>query len=595
MQIKNIVNIISYLIAFIPIIPLIKYIPVQYILFFVITAVLSFKFEVKKRLFLNLFAIISILFILRNISINNFIIPILISLIILLSIKFLEKKMYRDYMQIYLLSLLLLAGFALLSISISFLFYLVIILVLLSMATVFLTYFDENENLYLNQKHIFIIIYKTFFIFLLSLPLAITIFIILPRVETPFFNFFNNDSTAITGFTDRIRLGDVSSIQEDNSVIFRVNMKKLPNRDLYWRGIVLNKFNGKTWIRGKNIPKGEINFNNLRLIEQVIYLEPYYNRYLFALDKPVAINLKKLRKYNDLTFEYPKQINKRIRYKAYSALSENIFEKNIDKRAFLELPQNISEKLVKLSSQFKNMKDIEKFFKNSHLKYSLENLPVSDTPTENFLFKYKRGNCEYFASSFALLLRLIKIPSRIVAGYKGGLYSNIGKYYIVTQKDAHVWVEAYINQKWVKIDPVIFAENTLPQHNKNLSDFNYKLIIDLMNYYWITMFINYDFNKQFAIVKNIVFFNFNMLKLKKIFITITLILIIFFTLFAIYKNFKKFYFQKLEKEKILLIKFFEKLEKLGYKRKTGETLHEFVVSLKDKNLRKKSLYFPLNG
>ena len=52
------------------------------------------------------------------------------------------------------------------------------------------------------------------------------------------------------------------------------------------------------------------------------------------------------------------------------------------------------------------------------------------------------------------MLRINGIPARLVGGYRGGYYNDVGQYYIVPQKYAHAWVEAYVKPKgWVRLDP----------------------------------------------------------------------------------------------------------------------------------------------
>ena len=76
------------------------------------------------------------------------------------------------------------------------------------------------------------------------------------------------------------------------------------------------------------------------------------------------------------------------------------------------------------------------------------------SPIEDFLFRYKSGQCEYFASSMVLLLRSQGIPARLVTGFLGGEYNPFEGYYIVRDSNAHAWVEAYVDgQGWRIFDP----------------------------------------------------------------------------------------------------------------------------------------------
>jgi protein-glutamine gamma-glutamyltransferase len=65
-------------------------------------------------------------------------------------------------------------------------------------------------------------------------------------------------------------------------------------------------------------------------------------------------------------------------------------------------------------------------------------------PIEDFLMNHRTGHCEYFASALVLMLRSQGIPARMVLGYKGGSFNSVGQYYVVQQRHAHSWVEAWV-------------------------------------------------------------------------------------------------------------------------------------------------------
>lgn len=70
----------------------------------------------------------------------------------------------------------------------------------------------------------------------------------------------------------------------------------------------------------------------------------------------------------------------------------------------------------------------------------------------DFLTQRKEGHCEYFASALALVSRRAGIPARVVAGYRVTERSPIDDYLIVRQRDAHSWVEAWVDGAWVTVD-----------------------------------------------------------------------------------------------------------------------------------------------
>jgi hypothetical protein len=76
-----------------------------------------------------------------------------------------------------------------------------------------------------------------------------------------------------------------------------------------------------------------------------------------------------------------------------------------------------------------------------------------DSGLEDFLFVRKEGNCEYFATAAAVLLRHAGVPSRLVSGFLASEFNEYGKFYDVRQSQAHAWTEAYIaGQGWTRLD-----------------------------------------------------------------------------------------------------------------------------------------------
>jgi hypothetical protein len=64
-------------------------------------------------------------------------------------------------------------------------------------------------------------------------------------------------------------------------------------------------------------------------------------------------------------------------------------------------------------------------------------------PLQDFLERSRAGHCEYFASALALMLRHRGVPARVAVGYRLGPWIGEGGYFVVTQAEAHSWVEYY--------------------------------------------------------------------------------------------------------------------------------------------------------
>ena len=87
-------------------------------------------------------------------------------------------------------------------------------------------------------------------------------------------------------------------------------------------------------------------------------------------------------------------------------------------------------------------------------QYSLDQTRVDAKidPIEDFLKNRRTGHCQYFATSLALLLRVLNVPSRVVTGFKGGIETPELGLLQVQQRHAHAWVEAKLDDFWVTLD-----------------------------------------------------------------------------------------------------------------------------------------------
>ncbi|KWT90524.1 transglutaminaseTgpA domain-containing protein [Candidatus Magnetominusculus xianensis] len=544
--------------------------------------------------------------------------PAVEALLILLSIKFLEKRRFRDYMQIFLISLFLLAGAALLSIDLSFFLYFIIFFFLISSAIVLLTYYSQSPELII-QKDVFIkIVLKTMVIPLFAIPMAAIIFLVLPRTDYPFFNFLNRSGKGRSGFTDSVTLGGVSSIQQDSSVVFRATMEKLDDDQLYWRGVLLDVFDGESWKSsltedpaapqnkpGRPILKG-------RQIAQTIYLEPYGNKYIFALDKPTHIFLKNLHSPGGFIYLTKEPIKSKLRYDAVSVIEEGQsgpVEPLPDIEKYLKLPKNIPSEIIRLARsltkdrQGATVDAILTYLRDGSYSYTLDNLPVTQSPLSEFLFKTKSGNCEYFASAMAVMLRSVGIAANVAGGYKGGQYNTIGGYYLVMQKNAHVWVEAYVGSegqdggKWTRYDPTPAAAFSFDMESKDSFLRAFKTSFDALDYYWSVFVINYNFDRQLSMLKKL---RTNtripvlraslaqiQARLKQGASAAAAVMAVILLIVAL----RHVFFNKTPEEKRLLGSFLRKLSKLGFVKKPSDGLEEFVLTITDEGLRRQSGIF----
>jgi len=423
-------------------------------------------------------------------------------------------------------------------------------------------------------------------------------FVILPRTGFPLLNVITKGAGS-TGFSDSVRLGDISDIQENNAVIFRAEMEKVDPAMLYWRGVVFDHFDGSAW-KSSGMERAQIATQGLsgKRVSQTIYLEPYDNRYLFALDKPVSVYFRNAFVSADLTITSRRNIDRLVRYSAVSILSEAYMQDIADRKRYLQLPERDFSRIKTLALKLSAGKDSEgaawailQFLKRGDYSYSLKNLPITDNPVEDFLFAYKYGNCEYFASSMAVMLRLAGIPARLAGGYLGGQYNDFGRYYLVTQNTAHVWVEAYIDKKgWIRMDPTPERAATADFEKKNLL-LKLRLFFDFINYYWNSLIIDYSFEKQLSLFVGVR----NILKspLRSSLSPDDFMPGAVYAIAAIFIIAALVYAQQRRRtaEKRLVERFCARMKKRGYERMPYEGLEEFALRVDDLKLREQALKF----
>ncbi len=163
--------------------------------------------------------------------------------------------------------------------------------------------------------------------------------------------------------------------------------------------------------------------------------------------------------------------------------------------AYLQLPaldSRIPQLAAQISGAASNSYDkavaLEAYLK-SHFGYTLQlpGSPVAD-PLANFLFERKQGHCEYFASSMAVMLRTLRIPSRVVNGFIGDEFNDITGSYVVRARNAHAWVEAYFpGYGWITFDPTPDSTTGSPQGWGRVM-----LYLDAASSFWREWVISYD-------------------------------------------------------------------------------------------------------
>lgn len=559
-------------------------------------------FSLDRRL-LNTVSVLVVLLSALRISPQLLLEPILDGLLLLVAIKLLEAEHVRDYMQIYALCVFLLLGSALISLSMTFVLFFVPLAFLLTASLILLAYDDAARQMRLPTEAVSKIVVQSLLICLLSVPILAVIFVILPRTNYPILMFLNQPSHVRSGFSDRVQLGGVAAIQEDSTAVFRAAMAEIEPAQLYWRGIVLDRFNGIDWHSSRGEGASESVTVRGKPIHQTIYLEPYGNDYLFGLDKPVRVRRRSAVRAGGLTYREKRAISRRIRYEVDSRISDRMGAGAVERGHYLQVPENLSPEIEALATRLSanqsppdRIRTFLRFLRQGEFHYSLVDLPAAENPLRDFLFQHHQGNCEYFAASLAVLLRLSGIPSRLIGGYKGGYYNAAGGYYLVLQKHAHVWTEAYLDGiGWIRLDPTPYA-NLQPAdlYLRNLL-VRIRLLTDVLNYYWFKFIIDYDFQKQVRFINTvraaIATSQWRSKPAKQLLLKGLLAgVAVAFVGLLVYAMVR---LRRRDPMAELLARFRAKMLRHGYEMKPSDGLEEFVSTIETSELRQKALRFVL--
>ena len=122
---------------------------------------------------------------------------------------------------------------------------------------------------------------------------------------------------------------------------------------------------------------------------------------------------------------------------------------------------------------------------------------------EDFLYNKKRGHCEYFATSMALMVRTIGLPSRVINGFVSYEWNDIAKAFVVRQSDAHSWVEIYFDgYGWMTFDPTP-ADGIARRVEVGKIQRWAGRMSDALRVRWYRYMIDYSFADQTGIIRSV--------------------------------------------------------------------------------------------
>ena len=301
-------------------------------------------------------------------------------------------------------------------------------------------------------------------------PLVVLLFVLFPRINTGLRVNFRANRLASSGFSERLSPGSIAALANSSEIAFRAEFPgstATPPGSLYWRGAVMWHCDGLEW-RTPYVPvsissrgRGTRQSFTNNIIRQRITLAPHGARWMFALDRPFEIPPGAILARGDYLWSV-QTIRKARRYEVVSSLGPAGKELTPgERREALELPPAISPAVRELAQSWMTQNSSPRAIVNSALQFFRTGFRYSLTPgeyrkndLEQFLFHRRIGFCEHYAASFATLMRLAGVPARVVVGYLGGEYNDLGHFFLVRQADTHAWCEVWLPESgWTRVDP----------------------------------------------------------------------------------------------------------------------------------------------
>ena len=255
-----------------------------------------------------------------------------------------------------------------------------------------------------------------------AIPLMLLLFLLFPRVNGPLWGKPSDTFSGRSGLNDRMAPGTISQLSLSGDVAFRVAFDgpTPPPNARYWRGPVLNRFDGRTWTAGRPFSSGEVTLQG-NPIGYTVVLEPNNRPWLLALDLPTSVPpAASMTGAFQLISHTP--VRQRLRYHVYSHISYVASPKldPIDKWYALQLPLHGNPRARDLAMSwradgFRGRGIVNRalgMFRDGEFSYTLTPPPLGDEAVDDFLFNTHRGFCEHYASSFVFLMRAAGIPAR---------------------------------------------------------------------------------------------------------------------------------------------------------------------------------------
>jgi transglutaminase-like putative cysteine protease len=317
---------------------------------------------------------------------------------------------------------------------------------------------------------------------LLGAPIMAVLFVLFPRLA-PLWGIPSDAMSGRSGLSASMQVGNIASLALDETIAMRVKFEGAPppQRDLYFRGPVLSTFDGREWrplqsrlgSRFSPAMSGPVQLEVIgEPVRYEVTLEPNNRPWILVLDAaakaPSAAGWA-MTMTSELQWVAHRPVTDLLRYGAESHTSFRHGPRNSAvglPPQYVELPSGFNPRTLALAARLRSdprfaaggppalVQAALERLRTGNYQYTLEPGVYGVHSADEFWFDRKQGFCEHIASAFAVLMRAMDIPARIVTGYQGGERNSVDGFWILRQSDAHAWTEVWLaGRGWVRVDP----------------------------------------------------------------------------------------------------------------------------------------------
>ncbi|MGA8515028.1 MAG: DUF3488 and transglutaminase-like domain-containing protein [Burkholderiaceae bacterium] len=312
---------------------------------------------------------------------------------------------------------------------------------------------------------------------LLGAPIMAVLFVLFPRLA-PLWGIPSDGLAGRSGLSNSMQVGTIASLALNDTIALRVKFEGATplQSEMYWRGPVLSRFDGKEWKPSNAQFSGRYSAPaNLQTtgtpIQYQVTLEQSNRPWIFVLDaatEPPKVPGYEVTMTNDLQWLGNRPVTDIVRYSAQSSprFRHGPLTKVLALQDFVALPAGFNPRTLQLAADLRRdprfaqadaailVPEVLTRLRTGGYTYTLEPGVYGQHTADEFWFDKKEGFCEHIASSFVILMRALDVPARIVTGYQGGDLNNVDGFWNLRQSDAHAWAEVWqAGQGWLRVDP----------------------------------------------------------------------------------------------------------------------------------------------